>query len=99
MSFNLKNLLVKWVLPQVEKLGEDGLEEVLQDLHDSHPAWYSQTLIQGYPLIDVQLEDYVKSTGKKVPMEVVAILKKGLEESAAANNITLPNLDAGLPND
>jgi hypothetical protein len=96
---NIGNLVVKWVMPLVKDRGAEALKDLLQDMHDAHPLWYNQTLVGAYPLIDVQLEDFVKTTGTKIDDELVALLKKVLEESAAANSIELPNLDKGKPND
>lgn len=91
--------LVKLGLPFIEKQGKAAFVNLLQDMHDAHPTEYKQALVGLYPVIDVQLEDYVKSTPSKVDDRVVADLKAALEESAAANSITLPNLDEGKPND
>jgi len=89
------NTLIKWLLPLIEKLAANELVSLLQEWHDGHPATYTQFLLAFYPVIDIQLENYVQSTGKKVPIEIVQKLKGALEKSAAANGLTLPNLDAG----
>ena len=93
MPINLTKNLISWLLPLIEKVAETELLKLLQSLHDTHQAAYTQLLIGVYPLIDVQLEDYVATTGNKVDDEIVAKLKSILEQSAAANNVTLPNLD------
>lgn len=93
------NFLIKWLLPLIETTAATELVVLLQQWHDGHPATYSQFLVAFYPLIDVQLENYVKSTGKKVPIEIVTKLKSVIEQSAAANLLPLPNLDAGTIND
>jgi hypothetical protein len=99
MPFNLGNVLVDWVLPLVEKVGKAGFIKMLNNWYTTHPLSYTQVLMGGYPLIDVQLEDYVKTTKTTVDDDLVADLKSALESSAATNGITLPNLDAGKPND
>lgn len=88
------NFLVKWLLPLIENTAETGLLGLLQNLHDTHPASYVQLVTGAYPLIDVQLENYAKESKSKIDDEVAARLKRVLEQSAAANNVTLPNLDA-----
>lgn len=93
------NTLLKWVLPLVENAGQVALVAMLQGLCDAHKDSYVQLITGVYPLIDVQLEDYAKSTSTKVDDEVVTKLKNAMEQSALANGVTLPNLDAGGKND
>ena len=93
------NWFVKILLPVIINTGESEATLWLQKYHDFHPQGFTQILLAFYPVIDVQFEDYAKETKSTVDDEVVARLKSLLEKLALANGITLPNLDAGKPND
>lgn len=99
MKFNFGNIIVDWVLPLVEKRGKAAFIVLLNDWYAKHPASYTQVLMGGYPLIDVQLEDYVKTTKTTVDDDIVKDLKEAIETSALTNGLSLPNLDAGTAND
>ena len=93
------NFLIKWLLPLIETTGAVELLKLLQGLHDAHPASYKTAIVAIYPVIDVQVEDYVKTTKTTIDDEIIAKLKGVLEQSAAVNGVILPNLDAGTIND
>lgn len=93
------NFLIKWLLPLIENTGETALLEMLQKMHDTNLQSYTQLVTGAYPVIDVQLENYAKSSKSTIDDEVVKRLKRVLETSAASNNVALPNMDAGTPND
>lgn len=54
---------------------------------------YRTALVGLYPVIDVQLEDVTDKTKTKADDVLVDAIKEAMEESAAANGVTLPNLD------
>lgn len=87
------NFLIKFLLPLIETTAETELLSLLQKMHDTHPAWFAQLIIAVYPAIDVQLENYTASTKSTIDDDIVQRLKRVLETAAAANKITLPNLD------
>lgn len=97
MPFNLKEflngILVNMALPGLKTYGSAEFTKFLQKMHDLNPKIYSQALTIGYPLIDIQIEDFVKTTKTEVDDELVTELKKVIEKSALDNGITLPNLD------
>lgn len=93
MAFNLGDILVNWVLPLVQTKGKQALVELLQKLHDTDVVSYTQLVTGVYPLIDLQLENYTKKSKTQIDDRVVNDLKAAVEESAAANGVTLPNLD------
>lgn len=93
MAFNFKDIFFNILLPFILKQGKAELKTLLQKFHDQNPQQYTQVITGAYPLIDLQLENFVKTTGTTVDDDVVVKLKQVLEESAADNGITLQNLD------
>lgn len=97
MPFNFKSaigsILVNLALPALKSYGATALKTWLQTFHDENPKVYAEILNGLYPVIDVQLEDYVKGTDTTIDDDLVATLKKVIEESAAANGLVLVNLD------
>ena len=89
----MKNFLLQMLLPTFIAFGKTATLAFGQKLHDSHPASFKRVLETLYPIIDVELEKYAAETANKVDDEVVADLKEVCEKLAAANGITLPNLD------
>lgn len=91
--------LVKILLPLFISTAETEVKKWAQKFHDANPQLFTQIITAFYPIVDVQLEDYAKATGTQKDDEVVNRLKRVLEQLAAENGITLPNLDAGTAND
>lgn len=77
----------------IKSLLKDRLAAVLAALKAKDEKAYRTTLASLYPIIDVQLEDITDKTKTKADDVLVDAFKEALEESAAANGVTLPNLD------
>lgn len=93
MAFNLKEMLVRFILPTIVNLGSEELLKLLQKLHDDNRQQYIQLVTGAYPLIDIQLENLVKTTGTNIDDDIVLKLKRVVEDSASANGVELSNLD------
>lgn len=89
MSF-LERLL-NWFKPQIISAGSDAFAGVFNRIKD--PKVRETVLVSIYSPTDVYLEELVKETKTELDDAFVAALKQGIEKSAAANNISLPNLD------
>lgn len=77
----------------IKTLLKERMKAALAALKAKDEKAYKTTLISLYPVIDVQLEDVTDKTKTKADDVLVDALKESIEESAAENAITLPNLD------
>jgi hypothetical protein len=79
--------LLKPILKQVFK------DYVLQAVKDANPDAYKVALSSIYGPVDVYVENLAEKTETILDDTVVDALMESIEEAAAADNITLPNLD------
>ena len=77
----------------IKTLIKERLIAALAALKAKDEKAYRTALTGLYPVIDVQLEDITDKTKTKADDVVVDAIKEAMEESAAANGVTLPNLD------
>jgi len=78
----------------IKNLIKERLIAALAALKAKDEKAYKTVLVSLYPVIDVQLEDITDKTKTQADDVVVDALKESMEESAAANGVSLPNLDS-----
>jgi hypothetical protein len=78
----------------IKQLLKERLIAALAALKAKDEKAYKTVLTSLYPVVDVQLEDITDKTKTKADDILVDGLKEAMEESAAANGVTLPNLDS-----
>lgn len=77
----------------IKSLLKTRLSAALAALKAKDEKAYRTVLASLYPVIDVQLEDITDKSKTKADDVIVDAIKESMEESAAANGVTLPNLD------
>lgn len=88
------NFLLGVFSSAIKSLLKSRLTAALNALKAKDEKAYKTVLVSLYPVIDVELEDITDKTKTEADDLLVDAIKEAMEESAAANNVTLPNLDS-----
>ena len=88
----LQDLVINVLLPLAKSAGKAKVIEYLAQEKIKQPNWYASTVIVAYRLLVVHLKPVADDTKTPYDNEAVDLVIAALKESAAANNIPLPDV-------
>lgn len=89
----MANIFLTAAISILESAGTEEVLKAMQNWHDKKPGIIDRIVQESYPVIDVEIENYVKETKSKVDDRVVKDLKELCETFAENNDLELQNLD------
>lgn len=87
------NIFLSAAISIVESAGKEEILKAIQKWYDKDPKTVTRIIESAYPVIDIEVENYVEKTKSKVDNRIVASLKEICEIVAENNDFELPNLD------
>lgn len=94
MASKIGEILASAFLPVIQSVGQAQLVELLDKVNAENPEGYKAILQGVYPPLKRILEPIVKGTKTKFDDTLVGALVGAIEESAASNNVPLPDVNA-----
>lgn len=89
----LQDLVINILLPLAKSAGKQKVLEYLEKEKAAQPNWYATTVIVAYRMLVVHLKPLADDTNTPYDNEAVDVVIAALKESAAANNIPLPDVN------
>lgn len=87
------NMVEPFVLPLIKQASKESIKKAFEFFFAVQKDHAKVALVALYPIIDIQVEDLVRTSDTKYDDAVVDGLKEGMEEVAKKEEIELPNLD------
>jgi catalase (peroxidase I) len=93
MASKFSEILLNGLAPVLQSIAADQLADLFNKFAFNDKKAYEAFMVSLYPTIDVQLEKQTQKSKSKIDDAIVLGLKLAIEQSAAANGVSLPNLD------
>lgn len=90
---------MNWLLLMLLSSGETTLLQFGREQLTKNPVWAKGIIVTVYVWVDGAVEDYIKTTPATWDNDAVDRVKRVCQTLATEAGITLPNIDAGTPND